>query len=195
MRMTSKLTDTLFVSLVFVLIGSGIVGCTTFVPTAMPTATATDMAIPTRISTPTTAPLLTLRSTPTYLERLDKRTQILFGDPASTVIDFFFEIQDCVRTDNKEKLASLILYPIDIDSINGEFVEIQNEEEFIANYEKIATPNWKDAILTQDPAKLFMSSFGVRINRGELWFAPQCIDYPDCKQKKYLIWSISNSTP
>ena len=163
-------------------------------PIMLETATNTATALPTETPNPTKTLLPTATNTPTELELLNERTMMLFGDPASTVIDFLLEIQDYVRTDNKEKLASLILYPITIHSINGEDVEIKNEEEFIANYEKIATPKWKGVILAQEPTKLFTNWKGVMVNRGELWFGSVCLDTA-CKETKYYIYSIVNDTP
>lgn len=133
-------------------------------------------------------------ATPTDLEILDERTLYLFGEPASNVINFFLEIQDCVKTDNKEKLAGLILYPITISSIDGVDTEIQNEDEFISHYDNIVTEKWKNVILSQEPTELFTNQDGVMVNRGELWFGPICLD-ANCSEKKYFIYSIVNDTP
>ena len=163
-----------------------------FTPSPSPTITAT--ALPTKTPGPGTK-FPTATSTPTDLELLDERTRILFGDPANVVIDVFLEIQDYVRTDNKEKLAELVHYPITIHSIDGKDVEIQSEAVFIANYEKIATPKWKGVILAQEPTKLFTNWQGVMVNRGELWFGPICVDGAACQQTKYYIFRITNDTP
>jgi hypothetical protein len=158
------------------------------------TVTATSINTPLPTSTLTLTPLPSVTSTPTDFELLDERTHFLFGEPASNVINFFLEIQDYVRTDNKEKLASLIRYPITIHSIDSRDVEIQDEEEFIANYEKIATQKWKGIVLSQEPTKLFTNWKGVMVNRGEIWFGPICLD-EKCEQRKYYIIAIINDTP
>jgi hypothetical protein len=155
-------------------------------PVISPTPTLTPGPSPTATNTPTNQELL---------EALDERTQRLFGDPASVVIDFLLEIQDSIRANNKAKLASLVLYPITIHSIDGKDVEIQNEEEFIANYDKIATPKWKGVILAQEPEKLFTNWQGIMVNRGEIWFGPVCTDGSGCQQTKYYIYGITNNTP
>ena len=166
--------------LLFLFLGSTACGAVTPVPATILTMTPTKTAV-----------LAT--NTPTDLNFLDERTQFLFGEPASHVIDFFLEIQDCVRTDNKEKLANLVLYPITIHSIDGKEVEIQNANQFIANYEKIATTKWKSVILAQESTKLFANWEGVMINRGEMWFGPLCIE--TCEKMNYYILSITNETP
>jgi hypothetical protein len=109
------------------------------------------------------------------------------------VISFFLEIQDSVRTDNKEKLASLIYYPITIYSFDGKNdKEIQNAAEFIANYEKIVTAEWKEIILDQEPARLLVNWQGVRVTRGELWFAAFCLD-ESCQDTKLYIITINHT--
>lgn len=119
----------------------------------------------------------------------------MFGEPATAVIDFFDEIQDRVRTDDKERLAGLILYPLSIHFAGGEEEKLNNEAEFVAQYEEIATPKWKDAILSQAPARLFASWQGLMVGSGELWFAPVCVDGGDCQAKKMLIISIASDAP
>jgi hypothetical protein len=137
----------------------------------------------------------TSTSTTSSIELLETRTQFLFNEPASNVINFLFEIQDYIKTDNREELANLILYPITINSIDGKDVVIHNEKEFIDNYDKIATNKWKKIILSQEPTQLFTNSKGIMVNRGELWFGPVCLDSPNCQQIRYYIYSITNDTP
>jgi hypothetical protein len=104
-----------------------------------------------------------------------------------------FIFQKSVRTGHKEKLASLVYYPITINGFDGKnSKEIRNAEEFIANYEKIVTPKWKDIILSQEPARLFTNWQGVMVSRGELWFTPICIDQ-GCQNVKLYIIAISHT--
>ena len=113
-------------------------------PVLTQTASLTPGPSPTATNTPTDQELL---------DALEERTQVLFGRPASEVIDFLLEIQESLRTDDKEKLASLVYYPITIYQFEGSNdKEIQDAEEFIANYEKIVTPEWKDIVLSQASA-------------------------------------------
>lgn len=153
-------------------------------PVITQTATLTPGPPPTATNTPTDQELL---------DALDKRTRILFGRPASDVIDFFLEIQHSLRTDDKEKLASLVYYPITIYRFEGDNdKEIQNAEEFIANYEKIVTPEWKDIILSQEPVRLFTNWQGAMVSRGELWFTAICID-KSCQDSTLYIVTINHT--
>ena len=157
----------------------------------------TVIATPVITSTPTLTPgpSPTATNTPTnqeLLDALDERTRVLFGRPASEVIDFLLEIQDSLRTDDKEKLASLVYYPITIRFDGNNDKEIQNAEEFIANYEEIVTPEWKDIILSQEPATLFTNWQGVMVSRGELWFTAVCID-TSCQESELYIVTINHT--
>ena len=159
---------------------------------------STVIATPVITSTPslTPGPSPTATNTPTNQELLDalnKRTQSLFHMPASEVIDFLREIQDSLRTDDKEKLASLVYYPITINGFEGNNdKEIQNAEEFIANYEKIVTAEWKKIVLSQEPARLFTNWQGIMVSRGELWFTAVCIDQ-SCQEAKLYIVTINHT--
>jgi hypothetical protein len=156
------------------------------------------IATPVITSTPTLTPgpSPTATNTPTdqeLLDAFDERVQDFFHMPGSNLIDFLLVIQESLRTENKEKLASLVYYPITIYRFEGNnHKEIQNKEEFIANYEKIVTPEWKDSILSQEPAKLFMNWQGVMVSRGELWFSPLCLDQ-SCKETKLYIITINHT--
>jgi hypothetical protein len=153
-------------------------------PVITSTASLTPGPSPTATNTPTNQELL---------DALDKRTRVLFGMPASEVIDFLLEIQNSIRTNDKEKLASLVYYPITIYQFEGNNdKEIQNAEEFIANYEKIVTPEWKDIILSQEPAGLFTNWQGIMISRGELWFTAVCTD-KSCQDSKLYIVTINHT--
>jgi len=153
-------------------------------PVISPTATLTPGPSPTATNTPTNQELL---------DALDKRTRFLFDMPASEVIDFLLEIQDSLRTNDKEKLASLVHYPITINQFDGNNdKEIQNAEEFVANYEKIVTPEWKEIILSQEPAKLFTNWQGIMISRGELWFTAICTD-ESCQDSRLYIVTINHT--
>jgi hypothetical protein len=157
----------------------------------------TVIATPVITQTPslTPGPSPTATNTPTnqeLLDALDQRTQFLFGRPASEVIDFLLEIQDSLRTDNKEKLASLVYYPITIRLEGDNDKEIQNAEKFIANYEKIVTPEWKEIILSQEPARLFTNWQGVMVSRGELWFTAICTD-SSCQESELYIVTINHT--
>src|SRR6266545_1230479 len=185
--MISKPVSIFFLLSIFVSNVIGIASCAARVstPTLTTTPIFTSTTKPTEafVSTVTLTALPVATNTPTeqeLLEALEKRSLKLFHAPASEFIDFFLEIQESLKTDNKEKLASLVYYPITVHSWDGKSdLEIQNEAEFVANYEKIVIPEWKEIILAEKPYELSISWRGVRVSRGELWLGDVCLD-KDC---------------
>jgi len=181
--MTLKTTSNLLMLLIIVLSTSALVSCATLVstPTAAITPTSTATWFPTKTAIPTATFTLTPEPSP-----------IVFNTPRNwkpDEIDFLLEIQDSLRSDNKEKLAGLIYYPITISMLDESELKIQNAAEFIANYEKIVIPEWKDLVLAQEPSELFSNWQGAMVHRGELWFTPVCLD-ETCETWQFYIVAI-----
>jgi hypothetical protein len=107
-------------------------------------------------------------------------------DWKSEEMEFLLVIQESLRTDNREKLASLIHYPIKISLLDESELEIKNAAEFVANYEKIVIPEWKDLVLHQEPAELLSNWQGAMVHRGELWFTSVCLD-ETCENSQFYI--------
>lgn len=200
MQKKSKFTGIILAVLVIALFAISLVSCTGLVPTHPPTVTPTSTTTATPTDTPSPTVTLTpspvATNTPTIQERLntlDEVTQVMLHKPVGEVVDFFLEIQDSIRTDNKEKLASLVSYPIMIYGFDGNNEkEIKNTTEFVSNYEKIVTAEWKDIVLGQEPHELHVNWQGVRVYRGELWFAAVCLDQ-SCQDTKLYIITINHT--
>ena len=173
--MTSKSAPNLFLLFVIILTAIGMVSCTTLVSAPPSAITPTKTAIPTATVTLTPQPSPIIMVTP--------------RDWKSEEIEFLLVIQDSLRTDNREKLASLIHYPITISMLDESELKIENAAEFIANYEKIVIPEWKALVLAQEPAELFSNWQGAMVHRGELWFTAVCIDEA-CENSQFYIVAI-----
>jgi hypothetical protein len=78
-------------------------------------------------------------------------------------------LQIAVRDNNKEYIANLILYPIDVHSDNGT-IEIKTKDEFLANYEKIFHDGLKEIIQNAVPHHMFNKYSGIMLGAGEIWF-------------------------
>ena len=181
--MTLKTISNLFMLLITVLSTSALVSCTPLAstPTSAIAPTSTATWSPTKTAIPTATVTLTPEPSP-----------IVFNTPRNWKPDeiaFLLEIQDSLRLDNKEKLASLIHYPITISMLDESELKIQNAAEFIANYEKIVTPEWKNLVLAQEPSELFSNWQGAMVHRGELWFTPVCLDEA-CETWQFYIVAI-----
>ena len=174
-KMPSKSASNLFILFVIILTAIGMVSCTTLASAPTATKTPTKTAIPTATVTVTPQPSPIIMVTP--------------RDWKSEEIEFLLIIQDSLRTDNREKLASLIHYPITISMLDESELKIENAAEFIANYEKIVIPEWKALVLAQEPAELFSNWQGAMVHRGELWFTAVCIDEA-CENSQFYIVAI-----
>ncbi|MDF2541745.1 MAG: hypothetical protein K0S47_1463 [Herbinix sp.] len=98
----------------------------------------------------------------------------------------FHVLQELIANDKKAEIAEYIAYPISI-TIDGEKVEIKNEEDFLVNYDKIMTEAVKKAFLDQKVEETFVNYQGVSVGSGVIWIS----QIPDQKQK-YSIYGINN---
>ena len=76
------------------------------------------------------------------------------------VENYASEIQDYIINNNKEKLAENISYPININ-IDGTNKKIENKDEFIKNYNKIANSDFKNSISKTSTKYLFANWKGI----------------------------------
>lgn len=83
--------------------------------------------------------------------------------------DFFFTLKTDLEKDLREDFASKISYPIQIKFDNS-IHDINNENDFLDNYDKIVNNQVKDAILNNQLDDLFCNYHGVSIGNGIVWF-------------------------
>lgn len=82
---------------------------------------------------------------------------------------FLAALQKAIASDDKNKVASMIKYPIVIDIRNRD-VLFRTPAALIASYELIFTPHLKKVIAEAQADALFRNWKGVMINQGEIWF-------------------------
>lgn len=83
--------------------------------------------------------------------------------------NLFILIQEAVSSDSKELIADNVLYPLRVNSKDG-YVEINDKEELISNYDEIITDKVKSALSKQTIEELFVNYQGVMVGNGEIWF-------------------------
>lgn len=71
-------------------------------------------------------------------------------------------------------LTQNVHYPLRVN-INGHSDFIQTPKELKQQFDKVFTPNTINAILHQDPYRLFSNAQGVTIHGGVIWFSYQGI--------------------
>lgn len=74
-----------------------------------------------------------------------KRYGVATTESDQNVENFVSEIQSDVIHDRKEQLAEVVVYPIHV-KMNGKETTLQNQDDFIKNYDKVFYPNFKQIL-------------------------------------------------
>jgi hypothetical protein len=91
------------------------------------------------------------------------------GLQTAEVRTFLTTLQQAVRNDDRQSVASLVAYPMTV-LIDGAPITLADAAAFTAQYPLIMTERVRSAVEAAEPATLFANWQGVRIGRGELWF-------------------------
>lgn len=91
------------------------------------------------------------------------------GLQTAEVRSFLTTLQQAVRNDDREAVASLVSYPITV-RIDGAPTTLADPAAFTEAYPLVMTERVRSAIEAAEPDTLFANWQGVRIGRGELWF-------------------------
>ena len=95
-------------------------------------------------------------------------------------------LQEYVKNNEKEFVASYIAYPISV-TINNVKTTIKTEAEFVSNYDEIFNESVKNAFLNQNVKECFVNYKGVMVGDGQLWFS-----MIEGTTHKYSIYGINN---
>lgn len=79
------------------------------------------------------------------------------------------DLLSAVAKDDKESVARLMAYPI-VAVLDGERKQITNKEEFVLNYEKIFTDEFKAILAQARPHHLDAKWEGIMLGYGDIWF-------------------------
>jgi hypothetical protein len=107
-------------------------------------------------------------------------------DNAAEFEDTFNTVKALVEEENKIEVAKYILYPIRA-YIDGKSTMINNENDFIKNYDKIINTKIKDALSKENVRSTYVNSEGVMVDAGQIWFTQS----QKCKNL-YCIYTINN---
>jgi hypothetical protein len=91
------------------------------------------------------------------------------GLETAEVRSFLTTLQQAVRNDDRQTVASLVSYPITI-RIDGAPTTLADPAAFIANYQAVMTKPVRAAVEAAEPDTLFANSDGVMMGRGQVWF-------------------------
>lgn len=85
---------------------------------------------------------------------------------------FLGELKSAIKSADKQKVAGLVHYPLEVNLVKGHRV-VRTKAELVKDYDTIFTPGTRAAIEKQVPACLFANYQGVMIGDGEVWFEEQ----------------------
>ncbi len=95
---------------------------------------------------------------------------------------FIRDFQSAVVRGDKAAVAGMVDYPFQA-TIGGKKKTMADASAFVADYERILTPEIVQIVRNQKYADLFASYRGVMFGRGEVWINGICqADSPDCKR-------------
>lgn len=88
------------------------------------------------------------------------------------VEDFATALQQYIMTNQKDKVAALINYPMNVYIDGGKKAIIKNPAEFISKYDKIFYPEFKFVITQAFSRNMFCNSTGIMLgNYKNIWFS------------------------
>ncbi len=85
---------------------------------------------------------------------------------------FLVRLQAAVGEGDKEKVGSMISYPLTLVR-GGHRLRIKTTEQFVTGYDQIFDEHVRRAIAHQSAKCLFANYQGVMIGNGEVWFGEQ----------------------
>ena len=90
--------------------------------------------------------------------------------------------QTAVANGEKNEIAAMVLYPFTA-TIDGKKQEIKDAAAFVADYDKIVTPDIAKVIRDQKYADLFVNYKGVMFGEGQAWINGICTkDSKNCEK-------------
>lgn len=84
---------------------------------------------------------------------------------------FVAEVQTMIKSDDKEKLAANMMYPLRINEITKQgkhhSFSLKDKQAFIAKYDSIFTSVMKTKLMSTD---VFCNAQGASVGSGPIWF-------------------------
>ncbi len=97
---------------------------------------------------------------------------------------------EAMRGGDAETIAGLADYPLTMQA-NGETYDVQDEQEFIDNFDDLVTDQTRRAVGRQQYRDLFVNSDGVMLAGGKVWMSAVCDD-DACESSHWAITAINN---
>lgn len=124
------------------------------------------------------------------VDAVNARIEAVLG-PASRYQTTIEAFQGAVRERRKADVAAFVRYPIRVE-VAGKRTTIVSSRQFIANYDRIMTPDIVKAVVDQKYGALFVNDQGVMFGNGEIWLSAICIGR-GCHQKIIKVITIQHT--
>jgi hypothetical protein len=83
---------------------------------------------------------------------------------------FLAELQAAVRANDKQKIAGMISYPLNVNHGTNR-TRVRSKDALLAQYDAIFTVQIRKDILAQSSKCLFGNDNGAMVGNGDLWFS------------------------
>lgn len=121
---------------------------------------------------------------------VDKALDSNVGDHVH-VHHFVTNLQQAVAKHDAAGVAALVHYPLAV-KLRGKPAIIRTPQSFIADYDRILTPEIAAAVEKQKYEDLFVNYQGAMFGNGQVWIAAICRDKA-CKQSDIKIRTIQST--
>lgn len=122
------------------------------------------------------------KSRPANQEHTTNRYEVAGITNPAAFEAFFAKLQDAVKKDDAKEVAKYVRYPLRVNK-DGKSRFIQDEQQFLEEYDRIITGKVKEALLHQKIADAFVNDQGVMVGNGEMWLG----EY----SKRYVVFAIN----
>jgi hypothetical protein len=99
---------------------------------------------------------------------------VALGVTDAKVLTYVQQLQAAVRTGARAQVAAMVHYPLRVNNGAASHQVFATSADLVRKYSEIFTTAVRDAILTQDPAKLSGSPQGIAIKGGAVWLTSVC---------------------
>ena len=90
------------------------------------------------------------------------------------MIAYLQKLQRAVRAGDRPTVASLVNYPLRVNSSSKRHFTVTSSADLIRRYDAVFVPGVRDAIIAQEFGKLSASPQGVPIKGGMVWLMSVC---------------------
>lgn len=111
----------------------------------------------------------------------------VLGDHAA-YRDAFDRLQRGVASGDKEAVAALVSYPIEVQ-VGGRKMEIADTKQFVAHWDQIITPDIAKVITEQNFSGVTVNWRGMMLGDGQVWLNGVCRDSA-CKDSDVRVVAI-----